>query len=80
MQLPRDEDVLFAQSLFELFQDTESAWFVGARRGADSLDLPLSDELLALLTKDTVSMNQKTNSQYMRLFKLCLGPKLRALV
>lgn len=76
----RDAGKLIEESLLELFQDTEGAWFVGARRGPDSLDLPLSEDLLALLTLDTVSTNQNANSQYMRLVKLCLGPELRALV
>ncbi len=51
-----------------------------ARRGGDSIELPVTENLLALLTKDTISTDLNANSQYMRILKLCLGVELRLLV
>ena len=70
---------------------TKRGWRVGcnrsrvAGRGATNpapavLELNLTENLLALLTKDTVSTDHNANSQYMRILKLCVGPELRTLV
>jgi hypothetical protein len=82
MQLFQAVDLLKEESEIELYKDIDSNWFISVRRAStgDSLELPVTEALLALLTMDTVSTDQNANSQYKRIIKLCLGPELRELV
>jgi hypothetical protein len=73
--------LLQAPHVIEFAQNVDGEWLVTASRGgAERQELILTESLLALLTKDTVSTDNNANSQYMRILKACVGPELRTLV
>jgi hypothetical protein len=80
MDLFEDRGLLVAPHEIEIAQNVDGEWVVIARRGGEREELPLTESLLALLTKDTQSIDRNANSQYMRLLKLCIGPELKTLV
>jgi hypothetical protein len=89
MDLLEHFSLLQAPHVIEFSQNVDGEWLVTANRvfshtssGAvgGPVELTLTESLLAMLTKDTVSTDHNANSQYMRLLKLSVGPELTTLV
>ncbi len=86
MDLLEHYKLLQAPHMIELAHNVDGEWVVIAQRSQSEtaapevLELNLTENLLALLTKDIVSTDHNANSQYMRILKLCVGPELTTLV